>query len=46
MKNKLTLTKETLEFLLSTNEENNLINNDLENVIKFLNDELENAIGL
>ena len=46
MKDKLILTKQTLEFLLSTNDEINPINNDLENVIKFLDDELKNAIGL
>ena len=46
MKNKLILTKKTLEFLLSTNDENNPINNDLKNVIEFLDGELENAIGL
>lgn len=46
MRNKLTLVKDTLEFLLLTNNEDNPINKDLKNVIKFLNDEIENAIGL
>ena len=46
MEEKLYITKDTLRFLVDTNEPDFYLNKSIKNIIKYISDEIEYSMGL